>query len=126
MEFKEGKITLTEKEREDFGRVMQLCNLFANIQGMSKSLNDLVEKYTQLFIEKGILEEHTSTDENAPKNVSQIRIMIDGILNNMDFLGEQLDNIEKEVREELITFQKLHMAPVMEPAKSKSGIILPN
>lgn len=126
MEIKDNKIKLTDQEHDNFSRFMGICQLFSSIQGLSESLNKIIDKYTKEFTDREMLKE-----VKAEKGVVSVRIMIDGIINNLDYLAENLDTIEKEIREEIQVFQKLHPFPGQGMARptvqpNKSGIIVPN
>ena len=126
MEIKDNKIKLTDQEHNNFSRFMNICQIFSSINGLSDSLNKLIDKYSKEFIDKGMLKE-VKTD----KKVISVKIMVDGIINNLDYLAENLDTIEKEIREEIQLFQKLHPFPGFGMASSnvqptKSGIFVPN
>ena len=126
----ENKIELTEEENNNIGRFIELFRFMMQVQQFSESLHKTVMTYVDTFEKKEII-----LIKKDPINlgVAQIKINFSGILNNLDYLNEELDKIEKELKEGVELFQKLH-PPVMpnifnqseDKKEEHSGIILPN
>ena len=126
----ENKIELTEEENNNIGRFIELFRFMMQVQQFSESLHKTVMTYVDTFEEKEII-----LIKKDPINlgVAQIKINFSGILNNLDYLNEELDKIEKELKEGVELFQKLH-PPVMPnifnqsdgKKEEHSGIVLPN